>query len=106
MPLPAHSRPCSPNFAADRDRALHAPGQHVEHAKANATVVDQHLVARPQYFGKNGRPHADVGGVAGRFDDQRDVIAGLEDAGAAQPGHAKLRALKVGDQRERRLRSS
>ena len=87
----------SDDDGADRARPLDAvdPQSHVP-------VVDQHVVPRLEYLADRGRAdrQVDAGGPVAVGADH-DLVAAGEHERLGKVGHSELRALEVGDERER-----
>ena len=83
------------------DLAVRSGAVDALHAQPDVTVVDEDLVAgfehRPEHVGRD----REVVGAAGVLSRDHDLLAALEEGGSVELADPDLRALQVGDQRER-----
>ena len=89
------------DFSADRDLAARPSGLHLLDLQMHEAVVDEDVLAGHQHFGEHRRADGQVARLAGAVAREDDLVAAREHDRSRQVADAKLRALQIGDQRER-----
>ncbi len=87
--------------AADDDRAGRAAALDLVDAEPDEPVVDQHLVARLEHVADHRRRDRQLAVRRRLLGADRDLVAGVEDDRLLELADAQLRALQVGDERDR-----
>jgi hypothetical protein len=100
-----HARHVDALVGADASAGKHgatcAAGLDALHAQPHEPVVDQHLVPRLQHLADDGGTDGKLAVPARVRADDGDLLAALDRHRLGQIADAELRALEVGDQRER-----
>ena len=89
------------HLAADDDPTAGAPLLDLLHGEPDEAVVDQDVVARPQHLADHGRRDRQLAVQPMLLADDDDLLVLQQDARLVELADAELRALEVGDQRER-----